>query len=123
PNEALLGFLGVGRTPERQLSTIRMADMEGDAQWAKPLAVRPLESGSVTSVATSGDAVVAGILAMGRGRVLAVAVDPLGSGRAGHELLPGLGRFVASFSGAPVGPARIGADVYLDPGSLHNGVS
>ena len=29
----------------------------------------------------------------------------------------------AAFTGAPVGPARTGADVYLDPGSLRNAVS
>jgi hypothetical protein len=123
PNDALLGALGIGRTPEKTLSTTRMAGVDGDATWAKPLAVRPLEGGALASVATSGDSVVAGIASMGRGQVLALAVDPLGGGRDGHELLPVLGRFVAAFSGAPAGPTRIGADIYLDPGSLHNGVS
>ena len=123
PNDAVLADLGVGRGAERQVASARTAGSAGDARWAVPVAVRPLEGGSLAPVATSADAMLAGILSIGRGQVLALAVDPLGAGRFGHELLPDLGRFTAAFTGAPVGPARTGADVYLDPGSLRNAVS
>src|SRR5437588_6468592 len=123
PNDAVLADLGVGRGAERRVASARTAGLDGDARWAFPVAVRPLEGASLAPVATSADAMLAGILSIGRGQVLALAVDPLGAGRFGHELLPDLGRFTAAFTGAPVGPARTGADVYLDPGSLRNAVS
>ena len=55
----------------------------------------------------------------GRGHVLAAAVDPLADGRVGYELFPQLGRLVGAAVGAPPGPTRTGAEVYLDPGTLH----
>src|SRR5438270_7381409 len=122
-NDALLADLGVGRGAERSVASARSAGLDGDARWAAPVAVRPLVGASVAPVATSGDAVLAGVVPVGRGQVLALAVDPLGGGRDGHELLPTLGRYTATFTGAPPGPARAGGDVYLDPGSLHNAVS
>ena len=121
-NDALLADLGVGRGAERSVTGARSAGLDGDARWAAPVAVRPLVGASVAPVATSGDAVLAGVVPIGRGQVLALAVDPLGAGRDGHELLPTLGRYTATFTGAPPGPARSGGDVYLDPGSLRNAV-
>ncbi|MBV8980507.1 MAG: hypothetical protein JO086_06380 [Acidimicrobiia bacterium] len=124
PNDAVLDAVGIGRTPARTVTSATMQGLTGPARWAPAVSVRPLESASVLPVATGdGGAVVAGYRDVGRGRLLALGVDPLGDGRDGHELLPGIGRLASSFTGADYGPTRTGADVYLDPGSLHNGVS
>jgi len=60
---------------------------------------------------------------MGRGGhgggVLALATDPVGTGREGWELFPTAGRLVGAWSGAAPGPRRTGTEVYLDPGGLH----
>jgi hypothetical protein len=55
---------------------------------------------------------------LGRGSILALAVDPFAGGRSGHELFPWLGRQVQALTGAPSGPRRLGAEVYFDPGGL-----
>jgi hypothetical protein len=123
PNDAVLDRLAVARASTRPVGSATMSGLNGAARWARPVDVRPLEGPALSPVATSGGAVLAAFANIGRGRVLALGVDPMGEGRDGHELLPGLGRLVASFTGAPPGPGRVGADIYLDPGSLHNGVS
>jgi hypothetical protein len=122
-SDALLAELGLQRGADRPVASARMTGLDGEARWAPPVGVRPLQDPSVTPVATNGDAVLAGVAPSGRGQVFALAVDPLAPGRDGHELLPEIGRYTAAFTGAPFGPARTGADVYLDPGSLHNAVS
>ena len=124
PNDAVLDAVGVGRTPARTVTSATMQGLTGPARWAFPLSMRPLEGATVLPVATGdADAVIAGYRDLGSGRVLALGIDPFGEGRDGHELLPGIGRLASSFTGADWGPTRTGADVYLDPGSLHNGVS
>ena len=122
PDPNLLTALGVGRGPATDIASVRMDGVSGDALWPAPRMVQPL-LGRVRAVATARDAVVAGVADVGKGQVLALAVDPFGDGLEGHELLPALGRVADSFARAPDGPQRTGAEVYLDPGSLHNGVS
>ena len=56
---------------------------------------------------------------LGTGAVLALAFDPVGNGRDGHELFPTLGTLVAKWTQAPRGPSRNGIEMYLDPGGLH----
>ena len=54
----------------------------------------------------------------GKGEVLGLGVDPMGSGRTGDELLPTLSRLVGEATTAPAGPSRNGLELYLDPGVL-----
>jgi hypothetical protein len=56
--------------------------------------------------------------AYGKGQVLGLGVDPMGSGRTGYELLPPLSRLVGEATMAPAGPSRDGLELYLDPGVL-----
>jgi len=77
-------------------------------------------STQTTVVAVTGKgADLAAFADEGAGHVLAIAVDPLRNGRVGYELLPALGPLVLHATATPAGPARTGAEVYLDPGGLH----
>lgn len=91
----------------------------GAASWAAPTRVQPLLSPhAATIAATSSGAAIELSAVAGSGRLLALGVDPMSDGRLGYELIPGLGREVASLAGAPTAPTRLGVDLYLDPGTL-----
>src|SRR5207302_8795736 len=122
PNDDLLAEVGVRRGGERSVDAVTMDGLDGQAVWQAAQFVRALEADGLSPVPRAGGAVVAGTAPVGRGQVLALAVDPLAGGRDGHELLPEAGRLAVTFTGAPAGPARTGAEIYLDPGGLHNGV-
>src|SRR5207248_1784654 len=46
------------------------------------------------------------------------AVDPVGPGRAGFELLPQVGAVVGAELHAPAGPTARSAQIFVDPGGL-----
>ena len=86
--DALLADVGLQRSADRSVTSARMAGLDGEARWAPSVSVRPLQGASLTPVATSGEAVLVGVTAVGKGQVLALGVDPLAPGRDGHDLLP-----------------------------------
>lgn len=89
------------------------------ARWPRPEPVRPLQAGpplaDVRVHTAVGHAALVASARLGRGGVLGVATDPIGRGEVGYERFPGLGRLMASWTGAPRGPARIAAELYVDP--------
>lgn len=105
------------------------ATMAGEptATWAAPLsipALRPPAGSTGSRVLASAVTTKAPLIVewgQGEGRVTGLAVDPLGSGRDGYELFPGLAGVVAQVTAAPAGPTRDTAQVYLDPGDLSSG--
>lgn len=89
------------------------------AIWAHPVRIRPLAlAGSRTLDRTTAGATVVLDAEIGHGRLLALGIDPVADGRTGYELLPQIGRDVFALPGSVALPRRVGADVYLDPGTL-----
>jgi hypothetical protein len=100
--------------------TVDRASMDGlDARWPQPDTVRPLAAGGslvdFRAHASGAGATLVASARLGRGAVLAVAMDPIKRGEAGYERLPSLGRLMASWTEAPPGPARTAAEIYVDP--------
>src|SRR5581483_2860298 len=119
PDNAVLDALGVARTPYVNVSSATMTGLEGTAQWPDVVAVRPLAGTGWNVLARSGaGADLMGTRALGKGQVVALAVDPLAGALLGYELLPWAASAVASAVGAPPGPRLEAAQVYVDPGGL-----
>lgn len=121
-DHGLLNVLGVRLDSVQSADGVKPQGGTSAVSWAASVQVTPVVSGPsrpVVRARSSGGAVLAATFTSGRGGLWALGVDPMGAGRDGHELLPGLGRAVAAWGRAPVGPARVGTEVYLDPGSLH----
>jgi hypothetical protein len=118
---ALLQDLGFRRDDVRTVVGVEVESL-GKATWPGPVEVRGLRSGGdleeTFDVARASGLSIQALSRLGHGRVLALAVDPVAGERAGHELLPWLGRQVVAATGAPPGPTRLGAEVYYDPGGL-----
>ena len=106
-NDALLKKLGIDREAAR-----RLGGVDG-ARWAKPLTVAPL-SGETENA-------IVGTQREGAGLVVALAFDPAVVGQ-GWEYLPGAPRQIGGDLGAPVGPRSQAAEVFVDPGGLHDGI-
>jgi hypothetical protein len=122
----LLGHLG-GRLSEPVPATgATMAGLPGSATWASTTQVQVVNPpagsaiGTATAQAQSGEGAlpISVRWAYGKGQVLGLGVDPMGSGRTGYELLPTLSRLVGEATMAPAGPSRNGLELYLDPGVL-----
>lgn len=122
-NPSVLASFGIVLVPASPATGVARTPGSAPAAWARPVQVRPLGGGpgriTVRTRAKEG-AVLAATYEVGHGGVYALAVDPMAGGRDGHELVPDLGRSVATWGQAPAGPTRNGMEVYLDPGSLHD---
>lgn len=112
----LLRSLGFSRSDPLSVDRAVMGD--DTAVWPRPEQVRPLRAtarlAGFQPFATAGDAALVAAAELDRGAVLGVAVDPIGRGEGGYERFPSLGRLVATWTAAPSGPARYGAEVYVD---------
>ena len=90
-----------------------MEGLAGSATWASITPVQAVypPAGSAMGAATAqaqsrkGCALPISVRwAYGKGQVLGLGVDPMGSGRTGYELLPTLSRLVGEATMAPDGP-------------------
>jgi hypothetical protein len=118
-NAALLHDLGVGRGEASLVSAARMKGLAGTARWAAPLSIRPLRGTGLSAVASSPDGrMLMATVTDHAGGVAAFAVDLVGHGRAGFELLPNAAALTAAYLRAPAGPKSFGAEVFVDPGVL-----
>jgi hypothetical protein len=106
-NDALLRALGIGKDAPRRLAGVR------GAHWAKALTLAPLAGGGANTLL--------GTQRQGSGLVVALALDPAVSGQ-GWEYLPRAPQQIGSDLGAPVGPRAQSAEVFVDPGGLHDGI-
>jgi hypothetical protein len=90
--------------------------------WPAAFDVWPLKQTSrvrgFTPLAWNANGVVMARARLGRGTVLAVAIDPFQNGQQGHELFPTLGVEAARTLGTPPGPRRYAAELYFDPGTM-----
>ena len=123
-HEGLVRSLGFSRSGP---VLVDRAVMAGDvATWPAPTQVWPLQGtrrlSDFHALASSGEAVLVATARLGRGGVLAVAVDPIGAGQAGYERFPSFGRAAASWTRAAPGPTRAGVEVYLDPARVTGSV-
>ena len=122
----LLGRLGARLSQPVPATGATMEGLAGSATWASTTTVRAVHppAGSTIGAATAQAQSGRGTLpisvrwAYGKGQVLGLGVDPMGSGRTGYELLPTLSRLVGEATVAPEGPSRNGLELYLDPGVL-----
>lgn len=121
PHEPLLQTLGYGRDRARSVNQVTVEKL-GTASWKNAMDVQGLRSGGdleeTFGVARSKGLTIEALSRLGKGSILALALDPFDGGRVGHELLPWLGRQVGAATKAPRGPTRLGAEVYFDPGGL-----
>ena len=123
---ALLGRLGARLSPPVLASGATMEGLAGSATWASitpihavyPPAVSAIGAATAQAQSEEGPLPIAVRWAYGKGQVLGLGVDPMGSGRTGYELLPTLSRLVGEATMAPAGPSRNGVELYLDPGVL-----
>jgi len=106
-------------------TTVQSLNQEQDATWPKDTATATIGPSASTvdpiSLVWSGESTIAMTFSHGAGKVLALGVTPFAKDRIGHELLPELGRHVLKLTGAR-GPRRDGLELYLDPGTLNDGV-
>ena len=122
PHADVLAGLGFVRTKQVNITGLPIPGWAERASLYEPLSVSGLARGTVLSsfdaVISEQGAVLVGEASLGRGSVLALAVDPVVDGRAGFELFPSIGRDIVAWTRAPAGPERQAAEIYLDPGSL-----
>jgi hypothetical protein len=116
-NDALLRDLGVRRGAAVAVSASRMKGTS--ARWTTPVSLRPVRGSGLVPVATSpGGAALMATAGVKDGGLVAFAVDPVGRGHAGFELLPYAAALTGSYLRAPVGPKSYGAELFVDPGVL-----
>jgi hypothetical protein len=121
-NDTMLRDFGIGRQAPSDVSSARMQGLAGAAAWAAPLPIRGLRGNGLTPVATSpAGAVLMATVREHAGALVAFAVDPVGNGRVGFELLPRAASLTAAYLHAPAGPKSFGAEVFVDPGVLPAG--
>ncbi len=122
PHPDLLAGLGFERDSMLTISGVSFGPAMQRAMWPGPAGVAGLRKGRIleswTPLLTEEGAVLAAEGGLGHGSVFALAFDPMADALAGYELVPDLGRSVAAWTGAPPGPRREAAEVYVDPGSL-----
>lgn len=122
PHKDLLAGLGVQREQPVAINGVNFGPALERATWTAEIEVQGLGKGkilkSLTPVVAERGAIIVGEAVLGRGKILALALDPVEETRAGYELIPDLGRAIAGWTGAPPGPEREAAEVYVDPGSL-----
>lgn len=106
-NGPLLQALGIGKSAPRPLAGV------GSARWAKSLTLAPLAGGGGNTLLVTQR--------QGSGLVVALALDPAVAGQ-GWEYLPRAPQQIGSDLGAPVGPRAQAAEVFVDPGGLHDGI-
>jgi hypothetical protein len=121
-HDALLDALGFEReATARKVDQLEVAQV-GTARWPVPFDVKGLRPGGhlrdALPTARGNGLAVQVTSRLGKGRILALALDPFADKRKGYELFPWLGRDVQTTTRAPDGPARLGAEVYFDPGGL-----
>ncbi|MCL4232020.1 MAG: hypothetical protein KJ053_10585 [Dehalococcoidia bacterium] len=118
----LLAGLGVERAGVVTVGGVTFGPASERATWPVPADVAGLRKGRILKswapLLTEQGAVLAAEAVLGKGSILAFAFDPVADSLAGYELIPDLGRTVAAWTGAPPGPQREAAEVYVDPGSL-----
>ncbi|HEY4412213.1 MAG TPA: hypothetical protein VGN06_04380, partial [Gaiellaceae bacterium] len=124
-NDELLHDLGIDRSGPTSGAAVAMQGLRQPAEWAAPLVVRPLVGSKLIPLArlVPGRGIVMAGAPSGSGRVVAFAVDPLGGGRAGYELLPEDASLVGAWLRAPPGPTARGAEIFVDPGGLRSGLA
>jgi hypothetical protein len=103
-NAALLQLLGIARGPAKTMAGA------GTARWAKSLQVSPVGDGGVAAEQRDG-----------AGLVVALAFDPAVVGQ-GWEYLPDAPQQIGRALGAPIGPRAQAAEIFVDPGGLHDGI-
>jgi hypothetical protein len=120
PDPKVLRSLGFGFSNPVSVSGARSAGPNVDATWTRPRQVRLLTGSNMIAltVAQGTQGVLMGERSVGRGEVVGLAVDPLGPGLSGYELLPTAANLIARATGAPPGPARDAAEIFVDPGDL-----
>jgi hypothetical protein len=118
--DQVIAALGIVRAAAASVAGVRMKLLAGTAQWTQPIDVRALGGAKLTALATSapGARIVMAAERSGRGEVVALAVDPVGGGRAGYELLPDAAALVGEALQAPAGPKAQAAEIFVDPGGL-----
>ncbi|MDX6412464.1 MAG: hypothetical protein QOE91_1980 [Gaiellaceae bacterium] len=116
---AVLEATGVGLGPPTEIAGVAARGVAQAVTWPASSAVRPLAltAESSAALASSGKNVVLARETIGKGDVLAVAVDPFADTLQGFELLPALPDEAARLLGR-TGPSRGGAEFYFDPGTL-----
>lgn len=126
----LLGRLGARLSQPVEATGATMNGLAGSATWVSPVPVQavypPAGAADQTTSARAqsglGSLPVSVSWTYGKGRVLGLGVDPMGSGRAGYELLPTLANLIGQATEAPAGPSRNGLELYLDPGVLPSNI-
>jgi hypothetical protein len=117
----LLRALGFRLGSAASVKSVHEQGITGLVRWSAPRPVRPLHASPplrLAPLAWNGSLVVLASARLGKGLVLASAFDPFADGSTGWEALPLLGRETATLTGAPPGPLRAAAEIYLDPGTL-----
>jgi hypothetical protein len=109
---ALLDKLGFDREASRRLKSIQ------GARWGRTLDVAPFTGDELTPLARP---MVMAERRRGAGLVFGLAFDPVIVGQ-GWEFLPTAPALIGRDLGAPVGPRVQSAEVFVDPGGLHDGV-
>jgi hypothetical protein len=124
PERGLLDELGIVGGAPTAVSAVAMRGLQGNATWAAPLTVTPLAGPKLEPLASSVPSrrIVMALARHGSGEVVGLAVDPAGGGREGWELLPNAGTLVGEELDAPLGPRSESAQIFVDPGGLHNAV-
>ncbi|MDX6474479.1 MAG: hypothetical protein QOK22_3295 [Gaiellaceae bacterium] len=117
---ALIAAFGIGRGPAQSIDAVTMKELGGKASWATPLTLQPLTGKGLDELASpvSGGGAAMASKHSGSGVVVAFAVDPVGDGRQGYELLPQAASLVGDELAAPVGPKAQTAQVFVDTGGL-----
>jgi hypothetical protein len=118
-NHGVLAKLGFARGP-----ALTATGATGGL-WAEPQQVRPFAAGEGDQVLAVSKPVRKPLIVarrIGSGLAVALAVDPVAGGRAGFELFPNGATLVGRLLGAPVGPSVQSAEVFVDPGGLHDSI-
>lgn len=126
----LLDRLGARLSQPVVATGATMDGLAGSATWASSVPVQaiypptgaPGQSNSAHAETGFGSVPISVSWASGKGHVLGLGLDPMGSGRAGYELLPTLSNLVGQATEAPAGPSRDGLELYLDPGVLPSNI-
>lgn len=118
-SESLLAKLGFERGAELTATGV------SGALWAQSQAVKPFVAGEgaqVLSVSKPGRKPMIVARRLGSGLAVGLAVDPVAGGRAGFELFPTGSALLGQLLGAPIGPRAQSAEIFVDPGGLHDSI-
>jgi hypothetical protein len=121
-NSDLLEGFRIHQSAQEPVAAVLMKGVA--AQWPTQLPVHPLSGSRLTPLARSSNgAVVMATTSEAKGGVVAFAIDPVGAGREGYELMPYAASLTGAYVRAPIGPKSSGSEILVDPGVLPPGMA